>query len=1334
MPFLSDREPRPLSLATPGGIRPTELFVGTGHMPLEVAVLDADRQPSITQLKELHHARLGRRAAPVMIVVLWSADRAAVCGALPASLSAHTDLDRGQVERVCRAALDAADRHAAIRFLTNALPQLTAPVPGLRNEGLFALHELTSGVPRRSDWRAAAATAGAVLAARGRELIEKLGYQTQPLPGPASLLLGRGSKVAIAVFLERPDEIDPPSAQFDNLSPVSFALAKADHERLDYVVISAGAALRVYPVKPGIGTGRRGRTETFVELNLDLLRNDHAGYLWLLCSADALTGGGAFTQILATSERYAADLSVRLRERVYDDVVPQLARAIHRQRRLRRNTAEQLSVTYDMALLVLFRLLFIAYAEDKELLPLNTSAAYREHSLKHMAQRLLHAQRDEVEFGDEDFYWTEVKQLWKAVDKGNREWNVPAYNGGLFSEDGDASATKLASISLADSDFAPALAALTIDETDEGDIGPIDFRSLGVREFGTIYEGLLESELSVAETDLAIHPKTGAYMPATSRTGVDVEQGEVYLHNASGARKSSGAYYTKSFAVEHLLDAALEPAIDDHFARLDATDDRKAGDRFFEFRVADIAMGSGHFLVAAIDRIERRFSNYLANRRLPGVTDELERLRVEAAKQLGDDWAGDPIEDTQLLRRQIARRCIFGVDLNPLAVELARLSVWIHTFVPGLPLSLLDQNLVIGNSLVGIATFDEANEILAGSNDLFSPVGVERLQRAQEPLQKLARLADATAAEIKEARQLYVKMSERTAGERALLNVLTAARIDEDVQRAVDQGQIATLLEGDSDAFTDRIVRKSEAALAGLAPLHFPTVFPQVFLGDRAGFDVILGNPPWDELTVEVDGFWARHYPGLRSLSQREQEKLKSKLERERPDLSALLEREQERSTEMRRVILSGAYPGMGTGDPDLYKAFTWRFWQLISDDGGRIGVVLPRSALAARGSAEFRKNLFASNASVEITMLLNNRQWAFDDVHPQYTIGLVSIHRSGDESTISLRGPFNSAARFHIGRTRAPAKFSAEEIASWTDTASLPLLPSDESLEVFAQLRKAPRLDYDDGGSWRARPHRELDATNDKPLMDVKSASQPRGFWPVYKGESFDLWHPDTGKYYAWADPKKMCPALHDKRLRARSAFEGFSTKWMNDSATLPCNYARIVFRDITRSTDTRTMRAALVPPNVFLTNKAPYFLWPRGDENDQAYLLGVLSSIPLDWYARRFVEISMNFFVLNPFPIPRPADGSALRREVIAIAGRLSSIDDRYSKWAAALGVECGPIVPSEADVLIARLDAVVARLYGLTAGQLRHIFETFHEGWDYADRLGATMSHFQALEGTF
>ncbi len=219
--------------------------------------------------------------------------------------------------------------------------------------------------------------------------------------------------------------------------------------------------------------------------------------------------------------------------------------------------------------------------------------SYRRRSLKQKAQELAACVVRNTPIADGSSHWQETALLWDAVANGNREWSVPAYDGGLFTSDPQVSpvGAQLAGTVVANATFEAALRALLVIETAEGVPGPVDFRSLGVREFGTIYEGLLESELALADTDLALN-KQGAYMPARAKDHVAVSRGEVYLHNRSGARKSSGSYYTKQFAVEHLLDGSLQPALEDHFARLGDMDDADAAEAFFDFRVADIAMGT----------------------------------------------------------------------------------------------------------------------------------------------------------------------------------------------------------------------------------------------------------------------------------------------------------------------------------------------------------------------------------------------------------------------------------------------------------------------------------------------------------------------------------------------------------------------------------------------------------------------------------------------------------------------------------------------------------------------------------------------------------------------
>lgn len=1330
MPFLNDLVRRPL--ADQPGLIGEALLIGQGQLALEVAVYRSSAKPTSTALQAAWRGRRAGRAAPVLVVATFEGS-AWIAGPDGEDLPIYAAIDIGTAERLCQAALEQPDRHAALLFLSQAMPSLETRSPGLRNQGLFALHELTEDVPRRPDWLEHTRRSQSILAARpqGRDLLQRLGYSVEPLDNMTQVLRGADRRLALAVLLDRGDTPEAGSERFGNLSPVSYALTKADSEGLDWVVMIQGDRLRLYPTKVDIGVGRRGRTETYVELQTSVLSSERIAYLTLLFSADALQPDGSVNALLEGSKRFAASLAERLRNRIYDNVMPSLAEGVVAARQLENPTAEDLDLTYQMALTILFRLLFVAYAEDRDLLPYQLSEAYRRRSLKQKAQELAQHTRDLVEPVPGNSHWDEVVRVWNAIERGDAELSVPAYNGGLFTRDPNVSraGAALAQIRIPNAIFEPALQALLLSDVVGEGLQPVDFRSLGVREFGTIYEGLLESELSVADQDLMLDSR-GSYVPVRRNTEPVVRAGAIYLHNRSGARKASGSYFTKSFAVEHLLERALVPALSEHLERVGAMREADAAEAFFDFRVADIAMGSGHFLIAAVDRIEKGFTDYLARegaRGAAGVRAELARLRDAARRQLGPIADQVQLEDGQLLRRLIARRCIYGVDQNPLSVQLARLAVWIHTFVPGLPLSVLDHNLIHGNSLVGVGTVAEIVEKFEAAGTALFPVDAQSLLRAaDQPLRRLANLADATLTDVTAAREAMEEARLAVADTKALCDIITAQRLDPSIAYQFENWDRERATVQRSEAR-----RQALTALEGIDVTHFPIAFPEVFLRRRSGFDVLLGNPPWKAPVVHELAFWARHFPGLRGLDSIEQRKRRDELSVARPDLASAFQNETGEAERLRQAITCGSFLGMGTGDPDLYKAFAWRFWNLAAADGGRLGVVLPRSAFAAKGSEVFRQTMFEGASTVDLTMLLNNRQWVFDEVHPQYTIGLAAIargYRAGP--SITLRGPFADLASFAQGHENAGVIFTAEQVSSWNDSASLPLLPQEDSLVVFAQLRSSPRLDHDDGTSWRARPYGEAHAGKVRDFL-IESGSSTDG-WPVWKGESFDLDTFETGEVYGYADPNVTGPWLNEPRVRRvrNSAFSEFPVDWARDSGTAPWLKPRVVFRDVARATDTRTVIASVAPPCVFLTDKAPYFLFPRGDAKDEAFLYGVLRSRPLDWYARRFVETGVKLYLMNSFPIPRPVRENPLWQRTVFIAGRLAAPDERFSDWADAVGIECGRLAADIKQEMIDELDAVVAHLYGLSEGQLTHIYETFHEGWDYAPRLEAVLVHFRRI----
>ena len=241
---------------------------------------------------------------------------------------------------------------------------------------------------------------------------------------------------------------------------------------------------------------------------------------------------------------------------------------------------------------------------------------------------------------------------------------------------------------------------------------------------------------------------------------------------------------------------------------------------------------------------------------------------------------------------------------------------------------------------------------------------------------------------------------------------------------------------------------------------------------------------------------------------------------------------------------------------------------------------------------------------------------------------------------------------------------------------------------------------------------------------------------WPVYGGKSFDVWNPDTGNYYAWAEPQLLRNHLHEKRLSqsqfSSSAFHSFDSDWLSDPETLLCLHPRIAFRNTTNPTNRRTTVVCLIPPNVFIVNSAPYLLFPPGHAGEEAYVLGVLSSIPFDWCSRRVVELSLNFHIFNSLPIPRPPEDDPLRNHVIHLAGRLAAVDDRYGNWAEQVGVEVASVkTEREKADLIAELDAAVALLYGLDESDIQVIYDTFHKTIDHLPDINAVLGHHRDLQ---
>lgn len=541
------------------------------------------------------------------------------------------------------------------------------------------------------------------------------------------------------------------------------------------------------------------------------------------------------------------------------------------------------------ALILLYRLLFVVYAEDRDLLP-DQREPYKSYSLSTMRLDIAERCVKRHAFSSSMCsYWPKLAAVFKAIAEGDDTLGIPPYNGGLFSKE---SSRLLNRVQLPDDIVAALIFGLSHRE-ENGEMRYINYRDLSVQQLGTIYERTLEYDLRY-------------------------ENGSVIVHTDDTARHESGSYYTPDSLVALIIERAVGPFIEEHLiafrerAEALAKDERRVEIRHAELqgldpaslildlKICDPAMGSGHFLVSLVDWLADRVLTAIAETeslvdwsdtpyRSP-VLNSIEATRQDIIKQATQHrwpFVIEHLDDRHIIRRTILKRCIYGVDRNPMAVELAKVALWLHTFTVGAPLSFLDHHLRCGNSLFGFWIRALIDRLTKWGGQLLINEPMKKAMAQAIAMQKLERVTDVDIAEVHESKTLFDGIEQETQPLNTFINILYALdwqkldKEDEAAVRAWLDGQFGDPFDisrgklklgaadigadhPDAKDILDRLPRKIVKSAERFAlilnrarsltsrehfqnwQVAFPGVWKQWEHAElNGGFHAVIGNPPY---------------------------------------------------------------------------------------------------------------------------------------------------------------------------------------------------------------------------------------------------------------------------------------------------------------------------------------------------------------------------------------------------------------------------------------------------------------------------------------------------------
>ncbi|EIB39886.1 class I SAM-dependent DNA methyltransferase, partial [Campylobacter jejuni] len=894
---------------------------------------------------------------------------------------------------------------------------------------------------------------------------------------------------------------------------------------------------------------------------------------------------------------------------------------------------------------------------------------------------------------------------------------MPVFNGGLFDESKTAllSAPKIFN----DKDLKFILNQL-LNFKDKNLSFKRDYKTLSVEHLGTIYEGLLSYFFEIANEDIyyvsykekskEIECYFDNYDFKILEKSKKVEKytfykkGQIYLKNTSNSRKASASFYTPQSIANFLIQSALK--------------DKLNNENILKFKILDNACGSGHFLVGVLNAITHIvLSDFDHFTNLKELYEEEKENILNYIKDFVQDYE---VDESDILKRLLLKRIIYGVDLNPFSIELTKLSLWIDSFIFGTPLSFIEHHIKCGNALINSNLSDFKDLIKQNSSNLFTNSITQEFEILQEVFEKLDNLKDTNEEQIKQSKQIY--QNEITPKLKKLnlylnyINTLHFVNKEElQILKALSQDDIQNLSQNEQ---AKAIISKYQKEFNFFNyELEFPEIIEnQVF----KGFDIIIGNPPWDKSEFSDNDFFPQYKSDYRSLIASKKKEIQDNLlakdyikqnyEKQKAHIDAI-------NVYYKNTFMSNSL----TKDINLFRLFVEKNLSLLKQDGN-LAYVLPSALMFEDGSLTLRKEIL-ENKTLEYFYSFENRQAIFADVDSRYKFALMLIKNTQANHTHKIKTMFYKTDMNSLKNKDEILTLSLKDIKKLSPThLALMELKDKQALKILRKCYNAFQnlsFDYIDF-------RQELNMTSDKDLFIEEFRE---GLLPLYEGKMIHQFNANFSQATYFLEKAKLDERLKSKELsRAKKA----TGKELNPKLIkYDREFFRLGYRAVASDTNERTLIASLLPKNCGFGHSmfanAPKQYIVKDDEicmdimpyEKILFVLALLNSLVVDFIIRNMVQINVSKTYLERIPLPQPSDEENQNNEIYKTLAKNALLLQLYNdknhhfdelKQEFNIKNEEIPKTKKAYDILRAKNDLLVKKLYDLSDDEFSYIISTF------------------------